>query len=138
MLKIKSFWFHSPSDVGRGSYYNMTTPYSARFHPWRCHLVFSSDNGVAITKIIAKHANCSVVAAQMSTEHYWTKKGHTCLIKNKGNCQFMKNVNLPKVGWLKKECCFTDIASWLEKNLKLEHIWGNQSVYCFEKSLFSK
>jgi len=29
--------FHSPYDVGRGSSYNITA--SARFHPWRHHLV---------------------------------------------------------------------------------------------------
>jgi len=57
--------FCSPFDVGRGSFYNITTPLSARFHPRCQHLVFTSDNSVtsskAKAKLQAKHANCSVV-----------------------------------------------------------------------------
>ncbi len=47
--------------IDRGSYYNITAPKSARFHPRRRHCVFASDSDVQVlTKVEAKHANCSV------------------------------------------------------------------------------
>lgn len=76
-MNIFSNKFHSTSDVGRGSCYNVTTPYSACCHPQLCcccyvHISSDAEESVLMSLQKFKQSMLTVLsfAAQTSTEHY--------------------------------------------------------------------